>query len=205
MNPWCRTRSGKSIDFLNPDPGQIELGDVAFGLATEPRWGAQVRDFPIATHSMLVAILVIAQIPHRADPRPYVRRALTHDAHEFIAKDVPSPLKSLLPELAAIHDRLQDAIDVRFGISRYAEVDALVHRCDSQAQWLEHEQLFDVPSERQWKPPTRPPASFDGYRLERMDAETAELLFLQWCHDWEIGTPPCYCPGDDPFCPRHSG
>ncbi len=184
--PWCRTRSGRSIDFLNPDPDEIELADIAFGLSNEPRWGAQVRDYSVAQHSVLVAVIAITQIPATTDPRPVVRHALMHDAHEFISKDVPSPLKSLMPECSAIQNRLQRAIDKRFRILRWDEVDELVHRADGQAQWIEHEQLFDTPSRRQWKPPIQPPSCFAGYRIERMYSADAEQVFLDWCHDWEI-------------------
>lgn len=79
------TRTGRVIDFLNPDPAQFSLEDIQSGLASEQRFAGQIeRSYSVLQHSLLVAHLV---------PPECRLQALMHDAPEAFVRDLPSPLK----------------------------------------------------------------------------------------------------------------
>lgn len=86
------TLSGRVIDFVNPDPDQVLLDDIAAGLARHARYtGQTVRTYSVAMHCMLVASLVAPE--HRL-------HALLHDAPEAYTGDAPSPFKEAMRTLA---------------------------------------------------------------------------------------------------------
>lgn len=105
---YILTRSGRKIDFLDPKPDQIHILDIAQGLALECRFAGQTKTFySVAQHSNQVSRLV---------SREHAREALLHDAAEAYCKDIPSPLKALLPDYKEIENRVQRAIQIRFGL-----------------------------------------------------------------------------------------
>ena len=109
MNPFLTTHSGKRIDLLDPDPNQIVLEDIAYGLARQFRWNGQT-DMTVAQHSYNVELVVAGgggSLSQRI-------QAIFHDASEFILGDVGRPLKRMLPEYKAIENRLMNAIATRF-------------------------------------------------------------------------------------------
>lgn len=109
---WILTKSGRKFDFLNPKPEQIHLLDIASGLASECRFAGQTKSFySVAQHSVQVSWLV---------SREHAIEALLHDAAEAYCKDIPSPLKALLPEYKEIEHRVQAAINRRFGLPEVA-------------------------------------------------------------------------------------
>jgi hypothetical protein len=99
------TVSGKQIDYLNPDPAQINLDDLSKGLAAHPRYtGQTVRPWSVAQHSLLVAALV---------PEEDRLHALLHDAPEAYLCDVPSPAKAAMRAIAQLngHQSPYDVIE----------------------------------------------------------------------------------------------
>ena len=57
---WQRMLSGRRLDLLDPTPVDIEIEDIAHGLAFVARWNGQTRgDWPysVAEHSLLVEMI----------------------------------------------------------------------------------------------------------------------------------------------------
>ena len=110
--------SGRRLDLLDPTPLDIEIGDIAHGLAFVARWNGQTRgDWPysVAEHSLLVEDILTRLNPGIA---PQWRlAALLHDAPEYVIGDMISPVKAALGrEYGAMDDRLSSAIHRRFGL-----------------------------------------------------------------------------------------
>ena len=109
-----RTVDGKYIDFVNPQPDQISLDAIATGLSSECRFGNQLRrHYSVAEHC--VHCLNVAN--HRGLSLEIKRAALMHDAAEAFCKDIPKPLKILLPNYKIVEDRLQHVIEAKYGIA----------------------------------------------------------------------------------------
>lgn len=104
---WIGTVSGRRIDYLKPDPSEIEIEDIAEGLSKIPRFCGQTEDFySVAQHCVLCS--------YRSD-EPL--KALLHDASEAVMGDCPSPLKNLLGAAwRDIEDRIQRVIYEKYGV-----------------------------------------------------------------------------------------
>lgn len=108
------TRSGRVLDFAQPDPSAIHIDDIAGGLSLAPRFGGQALQFhSVAQHAVNVC-LVVGAVLNRPD---LDLEALHHDSHEAYSCDLPKPLKRLLPEYSDITDRLDVAIATAFGFN----------------------------------------------------------------------------------------
>lgn len=136
---WQRMLSGRRLDLLDPTPVDVEVEDIAHGLAFVARWNGQTRgDWPysVAEHSLLVE-----EIFARAEPDPRWRlAALLHDAPEYVIGDMISPVKGVLgPGYAQLDARLMAAILLRFGLPGRLprEVKAAIKRADKVSAWLE--------------------------------------------------------------------
>lgn len=117
---WILTNSGKHFDFADPQPDQIDILDIAQGLANECRYAGQCRAFySVAQHSYLASQIVSH---HNA------LEALLHDAAEAYCKDIPRPLKYMLPDYKAIEARVEGAIRERFKLP--AQMTPEVKRAD---------------------------------------------------------------------------
>lgn len=115
---WQRMLSGRRLDLLDPSPFDIEISDIAHGLARVARWNGQTRgDYPysVAQHSILVLELYKALNP-KADQQTLLQ-VLLHDAPEYVIGDMISPVKAVIgTAYTEIEDRLQVAIHARFGL-----------------------------------------------------------------------------------------
>ncbi|MGR3484257.1 MAG: hypothetical protein ACU0BF_02870 [Paracoccaceae bacterium] len=113
-----RMLSGRRLDLLDPSPLDVELEDIAHGLAFVARWNGQTTgDWPysVAEHSLLVEALVARADP--ALPPRWRLAALLHDAPEYVIGDMISPVKGAIgPAYAAMEARLSAAIHIRFGL-----------------------------------------------------------------------------------------
>ena len=117
---WILTNSGKHFDFADPQPDQIDILDIAQGLANECRYAGQCRVFySVAQHSVIASQIV--------NPR-LALEALLHDAAEAYCKDIPRPLKYMLPDYQAIEERVESAIRERFKLP--AQMSPEVKRAD---------------------------------------------------------------------------
>jgi uncharacterized protein len=119
---WQRMLSGRRLDLLEPSPDDIEIEDIAHGLARVARWNGQTTGahaFSVAQHSILVAD--IFEMDHRLNDNhandTAVLAALLHDAPEYVIGDLISPFKAAIGlDYKAFELRLLAAIHTRYGI-----------------------------------------------------------------------------------------
>lgn len=108
-SPDIMTVSGKFFEFLNPQPEQIDINDIAHALSMKCRFaGHTLRFYSVAQHSVHVS--------YNCDPADALA-GLLHDAAEAYLVDMPKPVKKFLPEYQMIEDRVQRAIFETFGLS----------------------------------------------------------------------------------------
>src|SRR3954469_1333783 len=115
---WQRMLSGRRLDLLDPSPLDIEIEDIAHGLARVARWNGQTTGehaFSVAQHSIVVEELV-ARLKPGIEPR-WRLTALLHDAPEYVIGDMISPFKAALGlDYKAFEERLESAVHIRFGL-----------------------------------------------------------------------------------------
>ncbi|MGI9482678.1 MAG: YfbR-like 5'-deoxynucleotidase [Hyphomicrobiales bacterium] len=142
---WQRMLSGRRLDLLDPSPLDIEIEDIAQGLARVARWNGQTKGphaYSVAEHSLLVERLVNHFQPDI--DRKWRLASLLHDAPEYVIGDMISPFKNALGlDYRAFEGRLQEAVHMRFDLPaklpvRYAR---LIKRADRVSAYLEATQL----------------------------------------------------------------
>lgn len=115
---WQRMLSGRRLDLLDPSPLDIEIVDIAHGLARVARWNGQTHGdhaFSVAQHSLLVEA-ILAHSPGRQDRRPRLA-ALLHDGAEYVIGDMISPFKAVVGGgYKEVENRIQAAIHLRYGL-----------------------------------------------------------------------------------------
>jgi uncharacterized protein len=115
---WQRMLSGRRLDLLDPSPLDIEIEDIAHGLARVARWNGQTKGdhaFSVAQHCVLVARLFAHLNPTAT--RTDKLAALLHDAPEYVVGDMISPFKAALGvDYKSFENRLLAAIHLRFGV-----------------------------------------------------------------------------------------
>ncbi|MCK0170997.1 HD family hydrolase [Aliiroseovarius sp. S1123] len=142
---WQRMLSGRRLDLLDPTPVDIEIEDIAHGLAFVARWNGQTfGDFPysVAEHSLLVEALFTRMNPKA--PVKWKLAALLHDAPEYVIGDMISPVKaSVGAGYGELDDRLTAAIHIRFGLPAKipVAVKKAVKRADKISAFLEATQI----------------------------------------------------------------
>lgn len=142
---WQRMLSGRRLDLLDPTPVDIEIEDIAHGLAFVARWNGQTRgDFPysVAEHSILVEELFSRMNPKA--PAKWQLAALLHDAPEYVIGDMISPVKAAVgPGYGELDDRLMAAIHLRFGLPHKvpANIKKAIKKADRVSAWLEATQI----------------------------------------------------------------
>jgi 5'-nucleotidase len=141
VRAWQRMLSGRRLDLLDPSPLDIEIEDIAHGLARVARWNGQTdgeHAFSVAQHSLLVETIV-SQLEPKLD-RSFKLAALIHDAPEYVIGDLISPFKAALAlDYRAFEARLLAAINLRFGLPAElpAKVTKLIKRADRTAAFYE--------------------------------------------------------------------
>jgi hypothetical protein len=115
---WQRMLSGRRLDLLDPSPLDIEIADIAHGLARVARWNGQTSGahiFSVAQHTLLVEAVLREQMP-RVDMK-FRLAALLHDAPEYVIGDMISPFKAVIGgDYKVVEKRLLAAIHIRFGL-----------------------------------------------------------------------------------------
>ncbi|NVO22408.1 HD domain-containing protein [Donghicola mangrovi] len=138
---WQRMLSGRRLDLLDPTPMDIEVEDIAHGLAFVARWNGQtIGDYAysVAEHSLLVERIYTLQNPKT--PAKWQLAALLHDAPEYVIGDMISPVKAAVgPSYSELDARLTAAIHIRFGLPAILPktVKAAIKRADKVSAWLE--------------------------------------------------------------------
>ena len=133
--------SGRRLDLLDPTPLDIEIEDIAHGLAFVARWNGQTLGdyaYSVAEHSLLVERLFSRLSP--SAPAKWKLAALLHDAPEYVIGDMISPVKSAVgPGYDELDKRLSAAIHLRFGLpSAIPEpVKKQIKKADRISAWME--------------------------------------------------------------------
>ncbi len=142
---WQRMLSGRRLDLLDPTPVDIEIEDIAHGLAFVARWNGQTKGdfaYSVAEHSLLVTEIFTRQHPNA--PTKWRLAALLHDAPEYVIGDMISPVKAAVgPGYGDLDDRLTAAIHLRFGLPAQipAAVKRQIKKADKLSAWLEAVQI----------------------------------------------------------------
>jgi 5'-deoxynucleotidase YfbR-like HD superfamily hydrolase len=147
---WQRMLSGRRLDLLDPSPLDIEIEDIAHGLARVGRWNGQTKGehaYSVAQHSVLVEALVVDLWP--STPPADRLGALLHDAPEYVIGDMISPFKTALGfDYRQFEARLEAAIRLRFSLTPHMSEDVKVRvkQADQSAAFFEATRLagFDV-------------------------------------------------------------
>ena len=185
---WQRMLSGRRLDLLDPSPLDIEIEDVAHGLARVARWNGQTigdHAFSVAEHCLVVEEVAGALSPSLE--RRFRLAALIHDAPEYVIGDLISPFKAALAfDYKAFEERLLAAIHIRFGLPAElpSEVMKLIKRADKIAAFYEATALagFTVDEARRFfgQPRGLKPALVTKLsRLVPLPAAAGEARFLK--------------------------
>ena len=154
---WQRMLSGRRLDLLEPSPLDIEIADIAHGLARVARWNGQTTGehaFSVAQHVLVVEEIARAQ--NRGWSARWRLAALLHDAPEYVIGDLISPFKTAIGlDYKAFENRLMEAIHIRFGLPPRLPAEILVGI----------------------KAADRTAAYFEATRLAGFGAEEAEMFF----------------------------
>ena len=142
---WQRMLSGRRLDLLDPSPLDVELDDIAHGLARVARWNGQTEGphiFSVAQHSLLVEAIA----GHLSPDLPSKARltVLLHDAPEYVIGDIISPFKAVIGDsYKVVEGRLLAAIHLHFGLPAEAPaaLARLIKQADRQAAFLEATRL----------------------------------------------------------------
>ena len=185
---WQRMLSGRRLDLLDPSPLDIEIEDIAHGLARVARWNGQTSGehaFSVAEHSLLVERIVTELEPRTG--RDFRLAALIHDAPEYVIGDLISPFKAALSlDYRAFEAKLLAAIHLRFGLPAELppEIAKLVKRADKIAAYFEATGLagFSRAEARRFfgQPRGLSPALVDDLsQLNPLPASHGEAAFLK--------------------------
>ncbi len=185
---WQRMLSGRRLDLLDPSPLDIEIEDIAHGLARVARWNGQTvgdHAFSVAEHCLLVETIAGALVP-KLD-RSFRLAALMHDAPEYVIGDLISPFKAALSlDYKAFEAKLLAAIHIRFGLPAELpeEVTKLIKRADKIAAYYEATALagFSVKEARSFFGQPRglkPVLTAKLSRLAPLPAADSETKFIK--------------------------
>jgi 5'-deoxynucleotidase YfbR-like HD superfamily hydrolase len=183
---WQRMLSGRRLDLLDPSPLDVEVEDIAHGLARVARWNGQTKGahiFSVAQHTLLVEAVARARIPRLDGARRLA--IMLHDAPEYVIGDMISPFKAVIGDsYKAVEKRLLAAIHLRFGLPPVLpeEIAMLVKAADHGAAYFEATRLagFDAAEARRFfgKPPIFSLALERDY-LNPWPAELAEARYRE--------------------------
>jgi 5'-deoxynucleotidase YfbR-like HD superfamily hydrolase len=182
---WQRMLSGRRLDLVDPSPLDIEIADIAHGLARVARWNGQTSGahiFSVAQHTLLVEAVLRHALP-RADHRLRLA-ALLHDAPEYVVGDMISPFKAVIGgSYKSVEKRLLSAIHIRFGLPSMlpAEFTEAIKAADRGAAYLEATRLagFSITEAKRLfgRDPVLPPTTEQDY-LTPWPAAKASKRFL---------------------------
>ena len=182
---WQRMLSGRRLNLIDPSPLDIEIADIAHGLARVARWNGQTKGghiFSVAQHTLLVEAVMREQSP-RIDVT-WRLAALLHDAPEYVIGDMISPFKAVLGEdYKAVERRLLSAIHLRFGLPAVPDdkLAQAIKAADKGAAYLEATALagFEAAEAKRLfgRDPGLTPATREDY-LNPWSAAKAEKRYL---------------------------
>jgi 5'-deoxynucleotidase YfbR-like HD superfamily hydrolase len=178
--------SGRRLDLLDPSPLDVEIVDIAHGLARVARWNGQTAGdhiFSVAQHTLLVEAIARIRTPG-LDHRTRLA-VLLHDAPEYVIGDMISPFKAIIGDsYKGVEKRLLAAIHLRFGLPPELprDVARLIKSADQVSAYLEATRLagFEDAEARRFfgKPPVLPPRIERDYLIP-WPANVAEARYLE--------------------------
>jgi uncharacterized protein len=175
--------SGRRLDLIDPSPLDVEIGDIAHGLARVARWNGQTKGpeiFSVAQHSLLVEALFAARDGASSQAR---LAALLHDAPEYVIGDMISPFKAAVGgDYKRVEARLMRAVLIRFGLSaeRSEDLERRIKIADRASAYLEATALagFSIAEARKlFGEPDLPIRDFAAFLEPRRPADV-EAQFL---------------------------
>jgi 5'-deoxynucleotidase YfbR-like HD superfamily hydrolase len=178
--------SGRRLDLLDPSPLDVEVEDIAHGLARVARWNGQTMGahiFSVAQHTLLVD--AITRQRAGAVDRRLGLAVLLHDAPEYVIGDMITPFKAVIGDAyKETEKRLLAAIHLRFGLPTQLPdtVVTLIKAADRAAAHLEATTLagFSVSeAEGFFGPPPALPAALAQDLLSPWPAAVAERRYLE--------------------------
>jgi hypothetical protein len=180
---WQRMLSGRRLDLLDPSPLDVEIEDIAHGLARVARWNGQTKGahaFSVAQHCVLVERLTAELNPRLT--REARLMALLHDAPEYVIGDLISPFKAAVGiDYKDFELRLLSAIHLRFGLPARAPADltALLKQADIASAYFEATQLAGFSVEEATRYFGALPKPLRTPRLTPLAVADAQALFLE--------------------------
>lgn len=183
---WQRMLSGRRLDLLDPSPLDIEIEDIAHGLARVARWNGQTKGphaFSVAQHSLLVERLVVELNANLT--RDARLMALLHDAPEYVVGDLISPFKAAIGvNYKDLEMKLQAAIHLRFGLPALVPktLATLFKKADHLSAYYEATQLAGFEEKEARKLFGIPPSGIKTPRLAPLSTAEAEAQFLERFH-----------------------
>ena len=178
--------SGRRLDLLNPSPLDVEIEDIAHGLARVARWNGQTSGshiYSVAQHTLLVEAVARTRRPRLDRSRRLM--ILLHDAPEYVIGDMISPFKAVIGDAyKSVENRLLAAIHLRFGLPPKTTDDfsAFIKAADHGAAYLEATRLAgfsDSEARTFFGPPPTLPSAVERDYLTPWPAETAAQRFLE--------------------------
>jgi 5'-deoxynucleotidase YfbR-like HD superfamily hydrolase len=182
---WQRMLSGRRLDLLNPSPFDIEIEDIAHGLARVARWNGQTTGdhaFSVAQHSLVVEE-VCAHLQPTLDPR-WRLAALLHDAPEYVIGDMISPFKAALGlDYKSFEGALEAAIHIRFALPPVAPaaVKALIKTADRASAYFEAVQLAGFSVQEAESLFGAPPEGY-ALKIDPLPASVAQERYIARFH-----------------------
>jgi uncharacterized protein len=181
IRAWQRMLSGRRLDLLDPSPLDVEMDDIAHGLARVARWNGQTKGahiFSVAQHVLLVEALARQNVPG-LDARGRLA-VLLHDAAEYVIGDMISPFKAVIGDsYKVVENRLLAAIHLRFGLPPKLPdtLLKLIKAADRNAAYLESTHLAgfeDAEARKFFGPPPKYSATIEREYLTPWAASIAE-------------------------------
>jgi len=179
---WQRMLSGRRLDLLDPSPLDVEIEDIAHGLARVARWNGQTTGdwpFSVAQHSLLVEALVRLIKPET--PEPDLLAALLHDAPEYVVGDMISPFKAVIgDDYKLVEKRLMTAIHLRFGLPAETSepLTKLIKKADHASAYIEATGVAGFSKTEARRFFGAPPPGFDRFDPTPMSTDEAKRKFL---------------------------
>jgi len=180
---WQRMLSGRRLDLLDPSPLDVEIEDIAHGLARVARWNGQTKGehaFSVAQHCVLVERITAELKPGLTKETRLM--ALLHDAPEYVIGDLISPFKVAIGiDYKVLERKLQSAIHLRFGLPAAMPdtLTKLFKKADLIAAYFEATQLAGFEEAVARRLFVVPPASVRTPRLVPLSTAEAQAQFLE--------------------------
>lgn len=186
---WQRMLSGRRLNLVDPSPLDIEIEDIALGLARNTRWNGQTRGahgWSVAQHSDLT-VEIMRRLKPRA-PASLLMATKLHDASEYVTHDLITPLKAVVGDVfKEVERRLTAAIYMRFGLkASLSPADkALVKRADVIAAATEAVQLAGFTAAECKSVLNFPEKPLKDVTLKPLPVAEAERQFLEGFYQLE--------------------